>query len=508
MIKAYFCSQLDTCKPDKMLHTRSPLPLILLAVTLFAAQTAAAQRTLSLDSCRNLALSNNHKLLAAEDHISAATYEHRAAKTNYLPKLSATAGYIYNARRTQLLSKDQRNTLNHLGDLAGSRLSQKAQELVQQFPDLAQLIGSLGTPSFPTLNALGKTITRAYSTYTHNLFGGGLVLTQPLYMGGRLKAYDKITDYTRLLLGSTRTELQQQTILETDQAYWQVVSLKHKQALAQSYLKMLQKIDSDIQKMYQQGVVNKASTLNVRVKLNEAQLALTKVDNGLSLSRMLLCEICGLPITDNIRLADEDDADIKTKPSSLAADTTTAFLNRPDLEALKLATDIADQNVKIVRSAYMPNIAAFGSYYLTNPNVYDGFRNKFGGNMSIGVALHVPIWNWGESKYRIRAAKAEADASRHNYQQAKDLINLQVNQARNQAEEAQKRLVIAQNNLAKANENLHYADVGFHEGVISTSDLLEAQTAWVEAQSQKIDAQVDVKITQATMLKAIGRIGN
>ena len=477
---------------------------LLFILLLLLTGPVTAQRILSLDSCRALAVKNNKKLLIGDDNIEAAEYEHKAAKTKFLPKLTADASYIYNARTTHLLSKDQRNTLKNLGTLSGTKFQQTAASIAQQFPELAPLLQSLGTATVPALNNLGSTINRAFETDMHNIFAGSLVLTQPLYMGGRLKAYDKITNYTKLLLGNERNEALQQTILETDQAYWQVVSLANKKELAESYVKMLQKIDGDIQKMYTQGVATKANTLTVRVKLNEAELTLTKVDNGLSLSRMLLCQICGLPINDKIQLQDEKNKNLSTRPCILQPDTIVAYQNRQDLQMLEQATKISDQNVKLARSLFRPQLGAFGAYTLSNPNVYDGFHNKFGGNVSVGLALHIPLWTWNEGRYHVRAAQAEARASRHLYQDAKEKIDLQLNQAKYKVDEANKQLITAMNNLDKANENLHYADVGFHEGVIATSDLLEAQTAWLEAQTQKIDAQIDIRMTEATLLKALG----
>ena len=54
----------------------------------------SAQRVLSLDSCRALAIANNKELLISQEKINAAHYQKKAAFTNYLPKLSATGGYM------------------------------------------------------------------------------------------------------------------------------------------------------------------------------------------------------------------------------------------------------------------------------------------------------------------------------------------------------------------------------------------------------------------------------
>lgn len=464
------------------------------------------QRILSLDSCRALALRNNKELLISQDNKDAAGYEHQAAKTNYLPKVGLDGGYIWNQKSTHLLNKDTQNDLTKIGTSVTSDLSQSAAAIVQQFPELAPLLQSLGTPIAGALNVMGSQIVDAFRTNTYNIYTGALIVTQPIYWGGRIKAYDHITNYTERLLGAQHDRLTQEVIYSIDQAYWQVVSLSGKKRLAESYLKMLQKLDSDIQKMYEQGIATKASTLTVRVKLNEADMTLTKVTDGVSLSKMLLCEICGLPVDGDVKLVDEDKSEIPVEIILQKPDTTEVFTKRKDLQALEEATKIAEENIKLVKGTYLPSLSAFGGYSLMNPNVYNGFQNKFAGNISIGITLHVPIWRWGEGKYQVRAAQALAQSQRHLYQDAKEKIDLEVNQAKFKVNEAQKKLVMARKNLEKADENLHYADVGFHEGVIVAADMLEAQTAWVQARSEKLDAEIELKLAEIYLSKSVGNL--
>ena len=464
------------------------------------------QQVLNLDSCRNMAMRNNKQLLMSRNNLTAAQNEHKAARTNYLPKVGLTAGYVWNQKSVHLLSKDTRNSLENMGTSAGTGLSQMAQSLAEQSPQLAPLLQSLGTPLVSTLNAVGSQVVDAFKTSTYNMYAGSLVLTQPIYFGGRIKAYDNITKYTEELLGAQHDQALEEIIYSVDQAYWQIVSLAGKKRLAENYVKMLEKLDSDIQKMYREGVATKASTLTVRVKLNEGEMSLTKVTDGLSLAKMLLCQICGLPVDANVKLSDEDRTELAVDVSLERPDTLRAYTLRHDLKALSEAVKIADENVKLARASSLPVLAAFGAYNLSNPNVYNGFQNKFAGNLSVGIALHVPIWQWGEGKYRLRAARALAQNQRYLLQDAKEKINLQINQAKYKVDEAQKKLLMARKNQEKADENLHYADVGFHEGVIAAADMMEAQTAWLQACSEKLDAEIDVKLTDIYLKKSMGSL--
>lgn len=118
----------------------------------------------------------------------------------------------------------------------------------------------------------------------------------------------------------------QEVILSTDQAYWQVVSLAHKRRLAEGYLKLLQKLDSDVDKMIAEGVATKADGLSIKVKVNEAEMTLTKVTDGLSLARMLLCQLCGLDLSTPVMLTDEQKEDLAPTTPETVPSTSTMFM--------------------------------------------------------------------------------------------------------------------------------------------------------------------------------------
>ena len=151
-----------------------------------------------------------------------------------------------------------------------------------------------------------------------------------------------------------------------------------------------------------------------------------------------------------------------------------------------------------------PTVALTANYMVTNPSLVNGFERKFRGMWAVGAMVQIPIWNWGEGMYKVKAAKAEANIARYQLADAKEKVELQVSQASYKVNEAAKRLSMAEKNLEKADENLRYAKLGFMEGVIPTSNVLEAQTAWLSAQSDKIDAQIDVKLTEVYLRKSMG----
>ncbi len=480
--------------------------LFLLTILLHLTFIVKAQTSLSLDSCRALALANNKDLLISHEKINAAHYQRKAAFTNYLPNFSATGAYMRNQKEFSLLNNDQKAALSGLGSNLAGPIGQAAAGIIATYPELAPLISSL-TGSLPAaLDQAGNSLVDALRTDTRNVYAGAITLTQPLYMGGKIRAYNKITKYAEELARQQHNGGMQEVIMSTDQAYWQVISLVNKKKLAEGYLKLLQQLDSDVEKMIAEGVATKADGLSVRVKVNEAEMTLTKVEDGLSLARMLLCQLCGLDLSSPITLADENMENIPLIPTDTHFDLSTAYENRPEIRSLELATQIYKQKVNVTRAEHLPSIALMGNYMVTNPSVFNSFENKFKGMWNVGVMVQLPIWHWGEGIYKTKAAKAEARIAQYQLQDAREKIELQVNQAAFKVNEAGKKLVMASQNMEKAEENLRYATLGFREGVIATSNVLEAQTAWLSAQSEKIDAQIDVKLTEIYLKKSLGTL--
>ena len=465
------------------------------------------QETLSLDSCRALALANNKTLSISNEKVNAAHYQQKAAFTNFLPKISAAGGYIRTSRELSLLSDAQKSTLSGLGTSLGTPLQQAAEAISKIYPQLGGSLAALGESLTGALNNAGTAVVDALRTDTRNMYAGALTLTQPLYMGGKIRAYNKITKYAEALARQQHYSGMQEVILSTDQAYWQVVSLANKQRLAESYLALLQKLESDVDKMIAEGVATKADGLSVKVKVNEAEMTLTKVNDGLSLARMLLCQLCGLALSAPIQLQDETEQDlapnvVPTRDINMEA----VYANRPEIRSLELATNIYRQKINVARADYLPSLALIGGYIATNPSVFNSFENKFKGMWNVGVTLSLPIWHWGEGIYKVKAAKAEARIAQYQLQDAREKIELQVNQSAFQVREAAKKLAMAEKNLEKADENLRYANLGFEEGVIPASNVLEAHTAWLSAQSERIDAQIDVKLTELYLMRATGQL--
>lgn len=453
---------------------------ILLLTFVVTVSCMHAQRMLTLEECRNLAIQNNKELQISGEKIKMADNEKRAAFTKYFPQLSANGAYMWNQKDINLLD---------MGALSSS--------LSSSLGGLAQL---------PMIQHLMSGVNDMQHLDVQNIWVGNVSLVQPVFMGGKIVNYNQITKFAKQLAESMNNLQLQDLIYKTDETYWQVISLVNKKKLADAYVDLLRKMDSDVTAMIYEGVATEADGLSVKVKLNEAEMAQTKVENGLALTRMLLAQICGLSLEEDLSLADEKLDNFPVETTQASADLNEAFMNRNELRSLDLATKIYKRKERIALAEMLPNVALAANYFVTNPNVFNGFKNDFAGMFNVGVMVKVPLSGWWEGTYRRNSAKAETRIKTLEWQDAREKIELQVNQSVYKVNEAGKKLIASSRNMENAEENLRRANFGFEEGVIPALNLMEAQTAWVSARSSLIDAQIEVKLTEVYLSKALGKL--
>lgn len=506
---------------------KKTLAIGLCLLAMGSSMNVQAQQMLSLDSCRAMALRNNKQLSITQLKQDIAGNLKRAARTKYLPHVSAIGTYQYTSKEMSLLNSDQKASLSNLGTNAVTGLQGLGSSVETQIGQIGQMLGQMGIPmeafqqmaggmqqqmqqtmtnTAAMLNNEGQKIVDAFRTDTRNIFAGSIMVTQPLFLGGSLVALNKMADINEEMAENSASARRQAVIYAIDQAYWQVVSLKHKQRLAKSYLELIKKLDGDVQKMIEEGVATRSDGLSVSVKVNEAEMTLQKVNDGLTLSKMLLCQMIGMPLNEQVTLADEDAESLAVVSLQPQLDVEQAISNRPELKMLGNTVDLSRQATNILKAGNLPQLALTGGYVVSNPNVLNGFQKKFGGMWNVGLLLRVPIWNWGDVKYKVRAAKGATAIANLELEEAREKIELQVNQTTFKVGEANKRLALAESSIERAEENLRTANLGFREGVISPTVVMEAQTAWLQAQSQKIDAEIDVKLSQIDMKKALGTL--
>lgn len=468
-----------------------------------AAVPAAAQPTsavYSLDSCRRMAVGNNKAIRIADETVKAAGYDRKAAKAAYLPGIDFEGMYMFNQHKTSLLSEDAMLPTKSFNAGTGSF-------------DWNILTDPMGNPIMnpdgggyiPTEVAV---IPKDALTFdTRNVFAGAVTLTQPVFMGGQIKALNDIAKYAESTAVAARNQAVQNVIYTVDEAYWLVVSLRAKRELAQSFLNLVDTLHYNVEAMLEEGVATRSDLLTVDVRLNEARIMLTKVENGLTLSRMALAQICGLPVDADMRLTDEENsAPLGDRAPEYTYDMNDVYARRQDLDAVRQGINLLEGRERLTLGNMLPKVGIIGSYAFSSPNLVDGFSRHLRGGFHVGAAVTIPIWHWGGNYNHYKAAKTATNAQRLLLEDLEEKVSLQVGQARFKFQEAFKTYDMALSNMRSAEENLRNAQLGYREGMLTANDVILAQTGWLQAHSEKIDAQIGVRLCEVYLSKVLGTL--
>lgn len=425
-----------------------------------------AQTRLTLDACIEQAEANNKALAAADRQLAAAQFDFRSARANFFPSFSATGTGLYSTADGGL-------------DIAGGALPVLG---VDEMP-------TGGTALFPGLNL-------AYEVGW--VYGGGITLEQPLYMGGKVR-----TGYRMARIGSEMAEqnrrlTRSEVIVSTSRAYASVIRAREMRQVAERYHALLTELLRSVESARKHGLKPQNDVLKVRVKLNESELNLRRTENALRLATMNLCHLIGRPLTDRIEVAD-DLPDLPSTPVP-AAD----LMARPEYRLLDRKAELAREQLRLARSERLPQVGLVGNYGYLHGVELNG-QNLLGGwAFTAGVQVSVPIFHFGGRSNKVRSARARFEQAQAERLDGGELLQLEATQAANNLDEAQLEIRLAESSLAAADENLRLSRRQYEAGVETLSDHLEAQAMWQQAHRTEVEARIDGYLRWLEYRKAAG----
>ena len=444
-----------------------------LILLLFCAITLHAQELLTLDQCRQLALDNNKRMVAASKQTQAAHYTVKSYKGNFFPNFIASGTGLY-------------STADGTFNIPGGNLP-------TFLPDAnGQPTPNGGFAYFPGIDLNYKVRT---------VWMGGIQVEQPIFMGGKILAA-----YRMATLGKQMAQLNEnltatEVILETDQAYALMVKAQEMNKVAESYHAVLQELMKNVQSAYKHGLKSKNDVLKVQVKLNESELSIRKAENALRLANMNLCHLIGKPLTETLQIS--DDFPVIEQALETQINDITA---RPEYSLLNKQVDMAKQQIKLSRSELLPQVGIRGSYdYIHGLKVNE--QTLFDkGNFSVMMNVTIPLFHFGERINKVRASKAQLEQVRMEQADLNEKMYLELTQAANNLDEAKLQTALADRSLEQADENRRISKGEYEAGLEPLSDHLEAQALWQQAYETKVDAHFQLYLSYVKYLKAAGKL--
>jgi outer membrane protein TolC len=447
--------------------------------------TVNAQKIASLEQCRELALKNNKSNAIAVKNKEKSGYLKNAYFANYFPKISGSANYLY--------------TNTHLDrTITGGYLPTFVPD-----PTTGQL-----KPNILMIDPNGNPVFKEYAYFPDmnlslklsDTWMAGLSAEQPIYTGGKITAAYKISqigeEIADLNLQYTNTEV----IVKTDEAYWTHVQMAELVKLAASYRNMLNELLRNVQDAHDVGLKHKNDVLKVQVKVNEAELQLLQAENALRLSKKNLCHIMGLEADTEISIPEflgEINMDISY---------TNDFDSRPEYTMLNRQIKLKQQQIKLTQSDFLPKIGLLANYGYINGLKLNNSKMLDKTSLSVLASVSIPIFQWGEGKNKIRAAKTELDIAQLECENISEQMELEITRAIDKCNESALEVKLTDRSLEQAKENMNLSKAQYETGMETLSNYLEAQTMWQRSYMEHINALTRQYLNRTYYLKATGNM--
>ncbi len=443
--------------------------------------------TINLQAAVDSALNNNSQVNQYRQIVRQKEYLIKAAKGNYFPSINANAGYTYLNRNPEINMSPIKNSLNENMQQISQALAQGGAVPANMLPILGSLMQTLS--KMPLSN-----IVIDKQEYP-NL---NITAIQPIYSGGKITASLR---FARADAESARLELKEvenKLTRETIKNYYAVALLKQVVKTRLNVLGGMRKHESQAEKAYKLGIINKQELLRAKVAVANAERDLSDDQNKQSLALMALKTNMGLK--PDIPLTLTNTLKFMAVPLNLENLQQDAKLYQPVFKLIDQQENMVKQKKAVDRSAFLPQIAAWGEY--------SAFQDQYPVIMppvSVGIQAKINLFNGFKKINRIKATRHLQKQIINARKYANEQIDLWINQSYRKALDAKDRYLKMKPTLALSSENLKITEKRFQEGLSKSIDVIDARLLDEKIRIERLHSLYNYNLALADIYLATGQ---
>ena len=329
---------------------------------------------------------------------------------------------------------------------------------------------------------------------------GAATVTVPLFTGGRISSSIAAAEARGRGAGAQVEGAEEDVKLAVADAYVNVLRARKALEVADSNVKTLESLVSDIGAMFERELVPKNDLLAVQVALADARQGRLRAANAAELALASYNRRVGAPLT---RAADLDETlpvptDLPSDPDVLVQ---AAVERRSELKVLDEQATAYGQLARSERARVLPQLSLTGAYnYLENTFLDD---EDFA---SVGVGVQWAVFDGGQARKRAAALDRSRRATEQQRADVESLIALQVRQSWLDVDETRQRVQVTAGAVEQAEENLRIARERYGAGLGTQTQLLEAESLRVQALSNRDNAVLDAGLSRIRLARAVGAL--
>jgi outer membrane protein TolC len=337
-----------------------------------------------------------------------------------------------------------------------------------------------------------------------NAFRLNLVVSQPLYAGGRIAAQQQLAAVGRNVADSSLRSARAQLVLDATQAFYDAALTDRLVAIAEASLEQAEAIVAQVELAYKAGRSPEFEWLRARVTRDNQRPNVIRARANRTLAYLRLKQLLELPSAQPLTVDVELDdptlapparfagqlAQVKAAP---AAQTAAGRVPVQQAASAVLAREAALRITKSQRLPYVSLNSAFGEVAYAAAPGYDDWRT----NWTVGASMQIPLFTGGRLKAEEVSARAEVGEAR-----ARQKLALEIAEAETEAVLAVLEAAIATwqasaGTVEQATRAYEIADLRYREGISTQLELLDARLVLQLAQVNRAQAARDVQVARA-----------
>jgi outer membrane protein TolC len=435
---------------------------------------------LTLDEAVNLALRQNPDVLHAKQEIERTRGVVIEVRAQALPQATVTSAYTQqdiNLLRDSAGAASggsQSSSKNSGGGQPATTGSTKAQSQSQ----------SQASPFTPQTKAWNVTLTGK----------------QLLYAGGSVSAALKIAHSTEASSYYSLRETIDTVIARTRTFFCQVLVNRELIKVQEESVRLLRDQLKDQQIRFEAGTVPRFNVLQAEVALSNAIPNLINAKNAYLISQLNLAKVLGVDYggaTAPVPFNAVGNLDIEERPITLEQATEIARAQRSIMKVRREAILIQVEQIKVALAGYKPTLAVQGGYEVRNSRASNSLADTVNG-WFFGVTGSWDVFDGFATYGKAKQARAALEEARIDYNDTWHFVELEVQQAYANIQQAKELLASQEKNVEQAEEAVRLATERLAAGAGTQLDVLSqtvalttAQTTRLQARSQYIQALAD-----------------
>lgn len=325
-------------------------------------------------------------------------------------------------------------------------------------------------------------------------YAGLVEIKQKLY-DGTIRLNRQQTEVNRQQSAHARIRTAADIRLEVRQAYIDLLNARQQHTLLQQSIEDLKSYLETVRALAAGGAVPKTDIMKVEIQLQSEKIARNDISVAITTAMTRLLEPLGLPL----------DTTIAIQGSVTLPAASTQFLNNPDLKEFGFVIESAVLEIKLAQKERSPIISAFGNagaWTSRNQLLESSSPHVLG--YHAGVALEMPLWNWGATSARIEQKTAELNARRADYEVLRRRLAAEYQTNFMQQRGAAEKLNLLQASRKQAQEQYDLLVAQYAGGSTSALEVLEAHRLLLSIVLQEQQTRADLDLIHAQLLRLTG----